>query len=165
MRRREFARAALAAPVLALGGCRLPLSLEQGLMGDCGKAHDMLRNPWVAAAWQGLRPERRYEGRLFGDLSAVTQANRAAYLPRLLGMEAWDGRLLNGSDYPLPGIIPIFSLDALVADGVLEERLVRPLRELRHVNALLFDFVLKRNLRFGRRRFPDSAFETRGFFS
>lgn len=408
MRRREFLRAALAAPAVALGGCRMPLSLEQGLMGDCGKAHDMLRNPWVAEAWKGLRPERvwdvhahlfgngrsgggiwvepeydrptsiparirhaffmnggcvgededrldqgmvarlvhlvdecppgakfmllafdftydeggrrredlttfavpnayarriaatrpdrfewiasvhpncpdaleelqaardggaravkwlppamgidlrsprslafydalqrldlpllvhvgeeqavagarrpdlanplhlrvpldrgvrviaahcatlgesadldksrdpakaplaenfelfarlmaerRYEGRLFGDLSAVTQANRAAYLPRLLSMEAWDGRLLNGSDYPLPGIIPIFSLNDLVAAGVLEERLVRPLRELRHVNALLFDFVLKRNLRFGRRRFPDSAFETRGFF-
>jgi uncharacterized protein len=408
MRRREFLRAALAAPALALGGCRLPLSLEQGLMGDCGKAHDMLRNPWVAAAWQGLRPERvwdvhahlfgngrsgggiwvepeydrptsiqarirhaffmnagcvgededrldqavvarlvhivdecprgakfmllafdftfdergrkredrttfsvpnayarriaasrpdrfewiasvhpyrsdaveqleaarsggaravkwlppamgidlrspqslafydilkrlelpllvhvgeeqavagaqrhdlanplhlrapldrgvrviaahcatlgespdldvssdlakapmaenfdlftrlmaerRYEGLLFGDLSAITQANRAIYLPRLLGMEAWDGRLLNGSDYPLPGIMPIFSLNAMVAAGVLEERVVPALRELRNVNALLFDLVLKRNLRIGSRRLPASAFETRDFF-
>ena len=33
-----------------------------------------------------------------------------------------------------------------------------------HVNALLFDFVLKRNLRIVARRLPDSAFETRGFF-
>lgn len=55
MRRREFL---LAAPALALGGRRLPLSLEQGLMGNCGKAHDMLRNPSVARAWEGLRPER-----------------------------------------------------------------------------------------------------------
>lgn len=409
MRRREFLRASLAAHALALGGCRMPLSLEQGLMGDCGKAHDMLRNPWVAAAWRDLRPERvwdmhvhlfgngrsgggiwvepeydrprsigarvrhaffmnagcvgedenrldqgmvarlvhiadecprgakfmllafdftydeggrkredlttfavpnayarridatrpdrfewiasvhpyrpdaleelqaardggaravkwlpptmgidlrsprtaafydalerldlpllvhvgeeqavagarrhelanplflrepldrgvrviaahcatlgesadmdksrdpakapmaenfdlfarlmaerRYEGLLFGDLSAVTQANRAAYLPRLLGMEAWDGRLLNGSDYPLPGILPIFSLNDLVADGVLEARLVPALRALRHVNALLFDFVLKRNLRIGARRLPTSAFETRDFFT
>lgn len=409
MRRREFLQAALAAPAVALAGCRMPLSLEQGLMGDCGKAHDMLRNPFVAAAWKGLRPERvwdvhahlfgngrsgsgiwvepeydrpssiparirhaffmnggcvgddegrldqgmvarlvhlvdecprgakfmllafdftydeggrrredlttfavpnayarriaatrpdrfewiasvhpnrpdaieelqaardggaravkwlppamgidlrsprslafydalerldlsllvhvgeeqavsgarrpelanplflrvpldrgvrviaahcatlgestdldrsrdpakapmaenfdlfarlmaerGYEGLLFGDLSAVTQANRAPYLPRLLRMEAWDGRLLNGSDYPLPGIIPIFSLNDLQAAGVLEERLVPPLRALRQVNALLFDFVLKRNLRIGKRRLPDSAFETREFFN
>jgi mannonate dehydratase len=112
-----------------------------------------------------LMAERRYEGLLFGDLSAVTQVNRAAYLPRLLRMEAWQGRLLNGSDYPLPGIMPIFSLNALVSDGVLDERLVPPLRELRHVNALLFDFVLKRHLRFGGRRLPDAAFETRDFFT
>ena len=30
--RRAFLRAALAAPVAALGGCKVPLSLEQGLM-------------------------------------------------------------------------------------------------------------------------------------
>jgi uncharacterized protein len=112
-----------------------------------------------------LMADRRYEGLLFGDLSAVTQANRAAYLPRLLRMDAWDGRLLNGSDYPLPGIMPIFSLNGMVSEGLLDERLVPPLRELRHLNALLFDFVLKRNLRLGSRRLPASAFETRDFFT
>ncbi|MDQ3028363.1 MAG: amidohydrolase [Pseudomonadota bacterium] len=112
-----------------------------------------------------LMGERRYEGLLFGDLSAVTQANRASTLPRLLAMApAWDGRLLNGSDYPLPGIMPLFSMNAMVAAGVLDAALVPPLRELRNVNALLFDFVLKRNLRSGGARLPDSAFETRDFF-
>lgn len=137
-----------------------------GESADLDAAKDPLKAPMATNfnLFARLMAERRWEGRLFGDLSAVTQANRAEFLPRLLRMEAWDGRLLNGSDYPLPGIIPLFSLDALVADGVLDERLVPPLRGLRHVNALLFDFVLKRNLRIGSRRLPDSAFETRDFF-
>lgn len=112
-----------------------------------------------------LMAEPRYRGRLFGDISAVTQVNRAPALPRLLEMApAWEGRLLNGSDYPLPGIMPLFSLNAMVSAGVLDAALVPALRELRNVNALLFDFVLKRNLRMGGARFPDSAFETRDFF-
>jgi mannonate dehydratase len=137
-----------------------------GESADLDASNDPAKAPMAANfdLFARLMAERRWEGLLFGDLSAVTQANRAVLLPRLLRMEAWDGRLLNGSDYPLPGIIPIFSLDALVADGVLDERLVPPLRELRHVNALLFDFVLKRNLRIGARRQPASAFETRDFF-
>ena len=111
-----------------------------------------------------LMADKRYEGRLFGDVSAVTQVNRAEYLPRLLAMRAWDGRLLNGSDYPLPGMMPLFSLSRMVADGVLDERLVPPLRELRETNALLFDFTLKRNLKFQGAGLPATTFETREFF-
>ena len=111
-----------------------------------------------------LMADRRYEGRLFGEISAVTQANRGDFLPRLLRKREWDGRLLNGSDYPLPGILPLFSLNRMVRDGILEERLVPGLRALRHANALLFDFVLKRHLKSGSDRFPDSTFETRAFF-
>jgi uncharacterized protein len=138
-----------------------------GGSADLDKSSDPAKAPMAENfdLFARLMAERRYEGLLFGDLSAVTQVNRAAYLSRLLRMEAWDGRLLNGSDYPLPGIMPLFSLNAMVSDGLLEERLVRPLRELRHVNALLFDFVLKRNLRIGARRLPDAAFETRDFFT
>ena len=79
-------------------------------------------------------------------------------------MEAWDGRLLNGSDYPLPGVLPLFSLGSLVREGVLDEALVPVLREIRHANALLFDFVLKRNLQWKGRGFMTTTFETRGFF-
>lgn len=138
-----------------------------GESADLDKSRDPAKAPMAEnfELFARLMAERRYEGLLFGDVSAVTQANRATYLPRLLRMEAWDERLLNGSDYPLPGILPLFSLNRMVSDGVLEERLVPPLRALRHVNALLFDFVLKRNLRIGARRLPDSAFETRDFFT
>jgi mannonate dehydratase len=111
-----------------------------------------------------LMGERRYEGLLFGDLAAVTQANRAEHLPLLLERREWHARLLNGSDYPLPGILPLFSLQGLVAAGLLEEGMLPPIQSLRESNPLLFDFVLKRSLRYRGNRFADSAFETRDFF-
>jgi mannonate dehydratase len=117
------------------------------------------------ALFSRLMSERRYEGRLFGDISAVTQANRKGILPQLLAKQRdWEGRLLNGSDYPLPGVMPIFSLKGLVSLGVLDESLVPALRELREVNPLAFDLTLKRNLRIDGKRFPASIFETRPFF-
>ena len=139
-----------------------------GESADTDAVKDPARAPKVANfdLFTRLMAEPRYEGRLFGDLSAVTQANRAEQLPRLLAKAAaWEGRLLNGSDYPLPGIMPLFSMNAMVSAGVLDAAVVPGLRELRNVNALLFDFVLKRNLRAAGARLPDSAFETRDFFS
>jgi mannonate dehydratase len=47
---------------------------------------------------------------------------------------------------------------------LLDERALPALRALRESNALLFDFVLKRNLRFGGQPLPASVFETRAFF-
>lgn len=138
-----------------------------------GESHDLDANANPDKAPQApnfelfarLMDTRAYEGRLFGDLSAITQANRAAVLPRLMEKaRGWEGRLLNGSDYPLPGILPLFSPRALAAAGLLDEALVAPLRRLRESNALAFDFALKRSLRSGGWRFPDSAFETRAFF-
>jgi mannonate dehydratase len=112
-----------------------------------------------------LMAERRYEGLLFGDISAITQTNRAELLPAVLvHTREWSARLLNGTDYPLPGILPIFSPKGLVNDGLLDARVLPALRSLRETNALLFDFVLKRNLRFGGERIPASVFETRDFF-
>lgn len=112
-----------------------------------------------------LMDERRYEGLLFGDISAVTQVNRAGTLPALLArMPAWGSRLLNGTDYPLPGILPLFSPKRLVSEGLLDPSTLPALRDLRETNALLFDFVLKRNLRFGGQPIPPSVFETRAFF-
>ncbi len=83
---------------------------------------------------------------------------------QILAHREWDGRLLNGSDYPLPGVIPLFSLNELVREGVLDAKAVPLLRDLRETNALLFDFVLKRAISYQGRRFPASAFETRPFF-
>jgi mannonate dehydratase len=111
-----------------------------------------------------LMAEKRYEGLLFADISAITQANRAENVPAILAKREWHTRLLNGSDYPLPGVMPIFSLKGLVSLGVLDEGLIPRLRELREANAVLFDFVLKRNLRAGAASFPASVFETRPFF-
>ncbi len=117
------------------------------------------------ALFSRLMSERRYEGRLFGDISAVTQANRKGILPQLLAKQRdWDGRLLNGSDYPLPGVMPIFSLDQIVGEGLLDPTTIPLLRELRQTNVILFDFVLKRSLSLNGVKFPASVFETRDFF-
>ena len=109
-------------------------------------------------------------GRLYGDLSAVTQRARAGEaLRRIIERGSaggdWEGRLVNGSDYPLPGILPLFSPDQLAAEGLLEPAAAAPLAAIRDHNPLLFDFVLKRSLRAGGRRLSPRVFETRPFFA
>jgi len=52
-----------------------------------------------------LMDEPRFVGRLYGDISAMTQTARAgAPLAQVIQREDWHARLLNGSDYPLPGV-------------------------------------------------------------
>jgi mannonate dehydratase len=104
-------------------------------------------------------------GNCYGDLSAMTQVNRAGpALARVVENEAWHARLLNGSDYPLPGVMPIFSVDYLVSLRLLPAAAAPVLREIRTHNPLLFDFVLKRHLRSNARALSRSVFETRQFF-
>ncbi len=112
-----------------------------------------------------LMDEPRHAGRLFGDISAMTQLNRAGpALARVIERSDWHARLLNGSDYPLPGVMPIFSVDYLVQIGLLRAEAAPVLKEIRAHNPLLFDFVLKRSLRSNGHRLPARIFETRGFF-
>ena len=112
-----------------------------------------------------LMDEPQYRPTLFGDISAVVQANRIDVIPTLLARRDWQGRLLNGSDYPLPGVVPLIDLRKLVARGMLAENLMEPLRQLRHHNVLLFDFVLKRSLSLKGQRFAPQVFETAPFFA
>lgn len=113
-----------------------------------------------------LMEEARYQGRLYGDISAVTQLNRAGtVLAQLIERPEWHARLLNGSDYPLPGVMPIFSVDYVVSLKLLPAEAAPVLREIRAHNPLLFDFVLKRHLRSGGRGFDTRVFLTRSFFA
>jgi len=155
---------------------RLRRALEHGVrvvVAHCaslGHDRDLDRGehgPYVAsfALFARLMDDPRYGAKLHGDLSAVTQANRAGRgLVRLLQREEWHARLLNGSDYPLPGFFPIHSMSQLVQLGVIESGLAPILALIREYNPLLFDFVLKRHLRAGDARFSKSVFETRPFF-
>ncbi len=109
-----------------------------------------------------LMGEREWEGRLLADISAVFQRNRKpAVWQAVLQRQEWHHRLLHGSDYPLPGLMPLFSLPALQNAGVLAEADIAPLQRLRAHNPLLFDFVLKRRLRMGQARLPAALFEGR----
>ncbi len=101
---------------------------------------------------------------LYADLSAVPQLHRCHVFPALLENAGWHGRLLNGSDYPLPGIQPIYLLKELVRKDLLAAEHAEVLNELRAYNPLLFDFVLKRSIRWQGTGFPVGSFETRTFF-
>ena len=112
-----------------------------------------------------MMDEPRYEALLLGDISALTQSNRTAEaLGTILGRTEWHGRLLNGSDYPLPGVPALFDLDDMVAHGLLAGRAVPVLESIQDHNPLVFDFVLKRTLRRHAARFAPSVFETARHF-
>ena len=104
----------------------------------------------------------RHEGRLFGEISAVTQRNRdGRVLKTLLETEEWHDRLVNGSDYPLPGVLPVFSLRKLVREQFIDGATASFLTEVRRHNPILFDFMLKRLARSGTKRFSPRVFESR----
>jgi uncharacterized protein len=112
-----------------------------------------------------LMGEARYEKNLYGDLAAVGQRLRAGKPLRvLLQRHDWHARLINGSDYPLPGVQPIFSPRALASDGFLTQEQAEFLIELRRYNPLLFDFALKRLLAFDGKSFDPVVFATRRVF-
>ena len=112
-----------------------------------------------------LMDEPQYRGLLYGDISAVVQSNRVDVIPTLLSRRDWQDRLLNGSDYPLPGVVPLIDLRKLAARGLLAADRVELLRQLRHHNALMFDIVLKLSLAFNGQRFANEVFETAPFFA
>jgi mannonate dehydratase len=138
-------------------------SLGRGVDLDRGPDGPRVRNFELFARLMG---EPRYEGRLFGDLSAIVQRNRVPEcLPELLRREEWQDRLLHGSDYPLPGVVPLISATGLAARGLLDPAEVPVLVELRRHNPLLFDLVLKRRMAWQGRRFGAAAFATRRVFA
>ena len=119
-------------------------------------------------ALRALMREPAYARTLFADISACTQVNRAPLLPAILDDEALQGRLVNGSDYPLPAIDPLVSTRALVKADLLTEEDRAVCNAVYARNPLLFDYVLKRKVRAvvdGReRRFLPRVFETAWLF-
>lgn len=107
-----------------------------------------------------LMDERGHAGRLLGDISAVFQVNRSPAVGRmLLERRDWHARLLHGSDHPLPGVMPLFSPARLARAGLLAEADIATLERVRAHNPLLFDFVLKRRLRWQGAEMPAPVFE------
>lgn len=113
-----------------------------------------------------LQGEKRAEGRLFGDISAITQRNRQpAIIRTLLERQDLHERLLHGSDYPLPGILPLTSLATLAKAGLLPAAAINDLDIIRQHNPLLFDFSLKRLLAWQGHSFAPAVFHTRRVFA
>ena len=109
-----------------------------------------------------LMDEKRYEGLVFGEISAMTQFNRAAKLKTLLQHQNLHERLVNGSDYPLPAVNILIRKRPLVKLGYLTPAEGNSLQEIYDYNPLLFDFVLKRALKLPGtdRRLPAGIFMT-----
>lgn len=155
---------------------RLRRTLEQGvrvIVAHCaslGKGFDLDQGPDGPevsnfALFARLMDEPAWEGRLFGELSTVTQVNRRdEVLTTLLGRRDWQTRLINASDYPLPGIVPLFSPGYFAEHGWLSGEQDALLRRIRSHNPLLFDFLLKRMLRIDGQGLAPQAFMTRRHF-
>jgi predicted TIM-barrel fold metal-dependent hydrolase len=109
-----------------------------------------------------LMDEKRYEGLVFGELSAMTQFNRSGKLWTLLKREDLHERLVNGSDYPLPAVNLLIKTRPLVKQGYINADEADSLKEIYDYNPLLFDFVLKRTLKLpgATKGFPASVFMT-----
>ena len=72
----------------------------------------------------------------------------------------WHDRLLNGSDYPLPGVAALFDLEPMAESGFLPADAVPVLQAIQDHNPLMFDFVLKRTVASRGIRFSPRVFET-----
>jgi predicted TIM-barrel fold metal-dependent hydrolase len=108
-----------------------------------------------------LMDDKRYERLLFGEISAMTQFNRAGKpLTTILAREDLHERLVNGSDYPLPAVNILIRTTNLLKQGYITAGERDRLNEVYHYNPLLFDFVLKRTLKLPgtNKRLPPSVF-------
>jgi uncharacterized protein len=108
-----------------------------------------------------LMDDKRYDGLVFGDISAMTQFNRiGGSLSTILARTDLHDRLVNGSDYPLPAINLLIRTKPLLKAGYITADERASLKEIYGFNPLLFDFVLKRCLKLPgtNKRLPASVF-------
>ncbi|MDH5538014.1 MAG: amidohydrolase [Rhizobacter sp.] len=109
--------------------------------------------------------EPAHRGLLMGEISGIVDTGRPKEMLReLLTHPRWRGRLLNGSDYPLPGVPVAVSTRHLIEGGLLDRRLAPLIDHIQAHNPLLFDLVLKRSLEWQGVRFAPEVFETAGYF-
>jgi uncharacterized protein len=105
-----------------------------------------------------------YNSLVFGEISALTLINHAWAIKPILERTDWHNRLLNGTDYPLPGIFPLINTETLTKAGLLENEHISFLQQLKQYNPLMFDFAVKRLIKFNGVSFANSVFETRHVF-
>ena len=149
---------------------RLRRPLEAGvkvIAAHCATQGDMRDDETagspVVPAFHLLRrliEETKYRELLFGDISGVVSNWREPDIVRELVVdERWQGRLVNGSDYPLPGSAILTSLERIVELGFLSPEESRSIGHIRGHNPLLFDFALKRLLRIGGHSIAPDVFQ------
>lgn len=151
---------------------RLRRALDRGvtvIVAHCASAGDSedLDHPGTLAPsfelFLRMMAEPRHRGLLFGEISALTQWRRLGVLEALLDRPELHARLVDGSDYPLPGVNSAVWTWQMWRRGMItwEER--GQLNEIYAYNPLLFEYVIKRTIRSPKTgaRFPASIFEGR----
>jgi mannonate dehydratase len=127
--------------------------LDQGGSGPPTDNFDLFKRLMLEAQWQG---------RLWGDASAMTIVNRVGRpLREVLEDPSLCARLVNGSDYPLPAINVLMQTRAVENEGFITRDQRMWLNEIDQHDPLLLDFVMKRCLRWKGFRFPDATFMVR----
>ncbi len=85
--------------------------------------------------------------KLYSDLSAITFGKNIDNLRTLFKKKHLWHRIVNGSDYPLPGVSFLNNCSKLQKLNFITKDEKEALDEIYALNPLLFDFVLKRTLR------------------
>lgn len=105
-----------------------------------------------------------YQTLAYGEISAITLVNHSWAIKKVLERTDWHNRLLNGSDYPLPAIMPLINTRQLHQMGLLESEHLPFLQALKTYSPLMFDFAVKRLMQHKGNKFATSIFETRHIF-
>ncbi len=112
-----------------------------------------------------LASDDRYRGQVYGDISAITLVNRKqSVFEEIFSRKAFHEVMINGSDYPLPGVMPVVSTQGFVDWGYLLQAEADVLIKIRQYNPMLYDFMLKRRLRVGNNRLGEEIFHSRRLF-
>ena len=105
-----------------------------------------------------------YQSLVFGEISALTLVNHAWAIKPILERADWHSRLINGSDYPLPAIMPLINTRQLNQMGLLKSEYLPFLQALKQFHPLMYDFAVKRVIEFNGVRFDKKVFATRRLF-
>lgn len=108
--------------------------------------------------WKRIMDDKKYDGLLFGDISAVIGFKRLGILKELLADKKYHHRLVNGSDYPVPAIRFVSNTLAMKLYGLITQEEREVLDEIFQYNPLLFDYVTKRLIQNNGDRFNPKLF-------
>ncbi len=112
-----------------------------------------------------LMKQEKYRSLLYGDISAITQINRAQdVFETIYTHDEWHDRLIYGSDYPLPGVMPVFSPLTSVDRGYISQHQAEVLSKVRKHNPLMFDILYKRMIAVKGKKLTNEIFHTRKLF-
>jgi len=112
-----------------------------------------------------LMDDTNYRTNCLADIFAINLINRENHeVKQIVERQDWHDRLLFATDYPLPGVMPLISSKNLVKNGLLDEKYVSFVSEVRQHNSWLYDFLIKRLMSSNGLSFSNSVFETRKHF-